>query len=573
MRKILLFVISISILSLIQAQILDWGYSFNSIGNYHWGNTVLVDDDGNSFIAGGFISNPFGSIDFDPSANKFNIKPLSTSPEGFLASYDKSGNFRWAIHLVQEYLTMRDRIVIDRNSNVIATGKIHPEPPYVGFDFDPSNNTATVSGDAYLVKYSKQGSLVWLITLPSCETPQVTIGSNDDIYVDANYTGTANFGNGVTLTSSRQSRFVAKFDRNGNALWAISLEGPARKLGPPGLFSQMVFDNAKNFYFTAAYYDTLDIDPGVGQIFLTSPRHPSGFPTGSSFLAKFDSTGKHLWSYNTPGEISNIAVNSQSELTYVATFRDTIDADPGPGIVNYVAPVKDFYDIVLVRLDSMGQYIGSGHLGAPSMTSASCVYNDVNDNILLAGYFVDSMDFDLTSGTHFMATIPPHRFNSFIASYNKNLNLNWVINIGKDSVQDIALHDTMSIMAVGMHWDTADLDPSSGIANIYSSALEDIFLARYAMDPSFLTSAHFDTEEKALSSRIYPNPATDKIYLDLGHEVADEMKIVTLSGQVLRRIYRPSSGIVDVNDLFPGLYFVQVTVSGSTSVHKLIISE
>ncbi len=69
---------------------------------------------------------------------------------------------------------------------------------------------------------------------------------------------------------------------------------------------------------------------------------------------------------------------------------------------------------------------------------------------------------------------------------------------------------------------------------------------------------------------IYPNPAYQELNISAGEYSIDELIIYTLTGQQVMQ-ERPVSGTVDISDLQPGMYIVEVTIENTKVRHKLLV--
>lgn len=72
---------------------------------------------------------------------------------------------------------------------------------------------------------------------------------------------------------------------------------------------------------------------------------------------------------------------------------------------------------------------------------------------------------------------------------------------------------------------------------------------------------------------IYPNPASDHIFVyPQGHvQQAENVRILTVSGDLVREITHPDQGGMDISGISPGVFLVEITASGRTMVGKLMV--
>jgi hypothetical protein len=80
------------------------------------------------------------------------------------------------------------------------------------------------------------------------------------------------------------------------------------------------------------------------------------------------------------------------------------------------------------------------------------------------------------------------------------------------------------------------------------------------------------TEEDIEVIRIYPNPASSEIFIDLtesNHEIVN-VQIVSINGQVLKH-YRNPDHIIDISALNEGMYLLQIELAGGKKLNKRVL--
>ncbi len=255
-------------------------------GEFLWVKTIDVssagysksfdyDQDGNMLMTGRFT----GTIDFDPSNNVFN---LTAGPNGedhlFILKLDANGNFIWAKKIGNEEPWQNVRaITSDLSGNVYITGAFKGT-----LDFDPNsdihNVTATNSvTDIFLLKLNANGNFEWVQNFGGIgdivnEGWFVTVDDQNNILISGKFGGEVDFDSSnetAILTSSgnmfNKDAFLAKYDFNGNYIWAISVGGTDRDVG----FSVNT-DNTNNLIFTGSFRFIADLDPGENVLNFTS---------------------------------------------------------------------------------------------------------------------------------------------------------------------------------------------------------------------------------------------------------------------------------------------------------------
>ncbi len=128
------------------------------------------------------------------------------------------------------------------------------------------------------------------------------------------------------VIADQQSTFIAKYSPSGAFIW-----GGAISSGDS--FVHGVIDAADNLYLTTEFTGTVDLDPGPGTEFLSSPEK-------STYILKLDSNGNFVYAHHIA------AVDPQSDSYVIGTkvrrsldgrlallggFEGEIDFDPGVG--------------------------------------------------------------------------------------------------------------------------------------------------------------------------------------------------------------------------------------------------
>ncbi|MBI4648818.1 MAG: T9SS type A sorting domain-containing protein, partial [Bacteroidia bacterium] len=220
------------------------------------------------------------------------------------------------------------------------------------------------------------------------------VDGTSNCYITGYFKGTADFDPGietVNLTSvGNEDIFFAKYDANGNYLWAKSIGGTSSNHG-----SSIAIDGTGNCYITGYFRGTTDFDPGAGTANLT--------PVDSSdiFFARYDVNGNYLWAKSI-GSTSmdfgiSIAVDSIGNCYITGFFRVTTDFDPGTGTVNLTSIGN--WDIFFAKYDANGNYLWAKNIGSSYGDGGYSIAVDDTGNIYLTGYFQSTADFNPGAGT------------------------------------------------------------------------------------------------------------------------------------------------------------------------------
>ncbi|MDP4267266.1 MAG: SBBP repeat-containing protein [Bacteroidota bacterium] len=326
-----------------------WAKSASGLG-VDYANFVTVDPNGNIYIAGYFSSS---TISFG------NIKLTNTGMEDiFLAKYDAKGNVIWATSIGGTKNDEAKSVAVDATGNIYITG-IFSSPTITlgsttmtnagendiflvkydisgnvlwaksagGTDYDYSNSVAVdtagnsyitgyfnsptitfgsknlmnaVGSIIYIAKYDKSGNVIWAKSAGESSYGNgnsITVDFTGNIYITGGFLGTAIFGSTVLTNAGSPwgNVFLAKFDANGNIIWAKAAGGTKKDRS-----YSVVADASGNAYITGYFKSpTITFD----NITLTN----SG---GSNiFLAKYDANGNVLW---VKSNLANASVTTNS---------------------------------------------------------------------------------------------------------------------------------------------------------------------------------------------------------------------------------------------------------------------
>jgi hypothetical protein len=170
---------------------------------------MTTDTNGNSYLTGVFLSPTF-------SAGNSNLtRQSSGGGDCFTAKYDVNGNLVW---LEQGSNARGTCVAVDSATNCYVGGFASGAPVFDGLS--PSNPTTT----NFLAKYSSTGALLWVrgdLTIGNF----IKLDAAQNIYTTGTFSNTVHFGSLTLANNAASTIYVAKYDPNGNALWARQLPG------------------------------------------------------------------------------------------------------------------------------------------------------------------------------------------------------------------------------------------------------------------------------------------------------------------------------------------------------------
>jgi hypothetical protein len=455
-------------------------------------NAIAIDGNNNLFVTGAFQ----GTVDFDPGAGTSTLT-AATYPNGgsdvFVASYDASGNYRWAFNVGgnppagMSGSNIGRAIEADGSGNVVVSGLFNGT-----LDFNPGPGTATLTSvgwTTFVAKYSPTGENLWAFQIgPYSNANDLAVDASGNVVVAGTFQYSVDFDPGsgtATLTSARLGSrnsgnntvdmFVAKYSPTGAYQWAFRVGN-----GYAEYADAVDVDGNGNIYVTGSLnLNAVDFNPSKSTASLTGP---------GNFVAKYTAAGVYAWAFKlgTQGTqtYQRIAADASGNVVVTGRFSGTVDFNPGTGTANRtaVASGPDSYDMYVARYSSSGAYQWAFTPGVGNVWGVAC---DGNGDIFLTGRFEGENDFDPGSGTVVLERdplYPAYDEAAFVASYTSGGSYRWAFSIPTVGTAGtgVASNASGDVFVTGSFFLTADFDPTAATAGLTSAGFTDMFIAKYS---------------------------------------------------------------------------------------------
>lgn len=428
---------------------------------------IEIDNNNGIYVSGYFET----TVDFDPGPSTFNLSS-SGLEDIFFAKYDLNGNFKFAKKIGSTSSEKVFDLAIDKRNNICITGNINTTL----IDFDPGVGTQAISSpysnqDIFFAKYDSLGNYIFAKSVGSNGISDngrsIATDPFCNIYITGSYSGISNdFDPGpgtITLPSvfGSQEVFIAKYDSLGNIKYAKGIYGTSEEQG-----LSITTDSLQNVHIAGVYYlNGADYDPGPSTYTLA-------FSGGNwdTFFAKYDINGNFIYAKNISGSLDEISYtialdnNLNTHVSgYIWGKNIDFDASASSALLdgigtsgffakydingNYVKAnnffsidgssksiTKDLkidssgaviaistfsgsintttvlssngaYDILFSKYSPSGNFIFSGSIGGAGNDQGNSITNDNSDNIYITGGFQGSnIDFDIKSGISNMSS-------------------------------------------------------------------------------------------------------------------------------------------------------------------------
>ncbi len=241
-------------------------------------------------------------------------------------------------------------------------------------------------------------------------------------------------------------------------------------------------DGEGRVYVVGAFEETVDFDPSEE----VDERTSAG--EDDIFLSVFDGNGNYQFTYCAGGvgvdEAYAISVDAAGNVAITGIFSGTVDFDPGDSTDEHTS--SGDADIFVTRFDADGNYQGTMTFGGPDNDEAEAIAHDSEDNLYLAGFFQNTVDFDPTDGVD--EKTASHWSDIFVTKLKSDGTYGWTAVMGgsgDEGVDDIAVDDADNVVIVGDFEETVDFDPSDATDEHTADGGEDLFVTKLSGDGSY----------------------------------------------------------------------------------------
>lgn len=510
---------------------------------------LATDETGNVYITGYYND----KIDFDPGPETHYLDTGTSQDNIFVAKYDLAGNYIWAFSIGSIGLDAGCDIAIDANSYVYLTGYFAST-----VDFDPGPEThnlvASVYNDFFIAKFDIDGNFIWAKSAGNPFSNDsgycIRIDDTGSVYVAGEFSGTTDFDPGAGEYSLVSNGGFDIFFAK------YDFDGNfiwAKSMG--GNYNDacisMAISSVDDLFLTGSFQMTCDFDPGVDiETFISEGWE-------DVFVAKYDSSGNYDWAFTMGGATfdngNSLAIDSFDNIYVTGFFDGTMDLDPSVETELVVSEGES--DVFFAKYSDGGEYIWGNSFGSSAEDAGYAIATDLIGDVYLAGNFGGPCDFDLGPAESFLGSTG----GLFFAKYDAEGGYCWAGSAGQsnfDVARSISLDLFGNVYISGnILDDTIDMDPSPEMNNLITCGGRDIFIAKYG-DTIVSTEIHSDDSSLV---QLFPNPAENNITLQ-GKSSKNFIAIYMFDmfGNMVLNERCSLPHTLDINYLRPGVYYCKV---------------
>ncbi len=336
------------------------------------------------------------------------------------------------------------------------------------------------ASQGFLMRLTREGSVQWCREIRGGKSDQrahgVAVDKAGNSYVTGEATGELLIEGGeaqdVSFSRGGKFMFVAKYDPDGNLLWAKQAFSSKEIVGEV-VGRRVVVDGLGNVYVAGLFVK----DAKLGDELI------SGNPGAlwSAFVAKYNSSGTIQWAravntYPTGDEdalsqFNALAVDGGGAVTVAGVFSGKILV----GANQFTSSGAN--DAMVVRYDGAdGSVSWAGKAGGTGDDGIHGLAVDGSGGVLAVGHFSDTAGF---SGSPTIGQIDSlGETDGFLARYEAEGNFSWVKGIGgpgEDAAFGVAIHETGRIAVSGAF----SKEIKIGQTTLTSRGETDVFVTRH----------------------------------------------------------------------------------------------
>ncbi|MCB9336283.1 MAG: T9SS type A sorting domain-containing protein [Flavobacteriales bacterium] len=374
-----------------------WGEDFETVNNsgFCQSITIEVSVDNNVYILGAYDYN----IDLNPGIGTDDVISIEEN-NVFVVKLDSNGAYLWGKVFESDVVSFlgADDIAVNSSGDFYIVGGFKGN-----MDVDPGASSVMINclgiQDTYVAKYDSDGNYLWHHKQGKEGAANlfraVKVDSDDNMYVSGYFRDTvdvdpsAGVYNLITPDPEMRNLCIQKYTPNGELIWAGSMV--SFNIVD---FNDMAIDEMNNISIVGEFYESTNIGLNNPPVYINTTS-----VNRDGFVVKYDSAGVYKWhatykdSSNFPQDPDLVIFDENGNTIVVGEFRETVDFDPGPGVVNLTSGPNS-YDSFIQQLDSNGNFLWVGGWFEPNNNRESffSFSAGVNGNLYLVGAIADTVD-------------------------------------------------------------------------------------------------------------------------------------------------------------------------------------
>jgi len=534
-----------------------WIERRNTAGGLVWGKTfggtesdaatdVVIASDGNLITTGVSFSD-----DIDLTENK-------GERDFWIFKFTTSGDLIWSKSYGGSSIDIARSVEKTDDGGCIVVG-------YIGSD-DGDISNPLGGWDIWVLKLDSNGDLEWERTYGGSGSDKAfSVQKTAEGYLIAG--NSSSVDGDVLENNGNLDVVVLKIDEDGNVLWTISKGGSQEDSA-----EEIIETNSGNFVICGySYSEDFDVTD-----------HHGAADKSDCWIFEMDPTGNILWQLSVGGGSTDVGMDivQKADGTFLAGgYSRSSNGD----IVDNIGG----FDYIVCNIDQLGNLLWVGNYGGTAddelrgimiteTGSFMAIGNTRSDDVDVTGHYLGIYDMWLFESVSDGCLMPTDIYADNIATTKAtihwtaapDLELNQVwyrTTAGGPWIKKTSLTDFKTIKA---------LTPGTTYEYKVRTKCTDGEFSEFSPIESFTTLPLKTGEmENDLSIEVYPNPASDLLYVELDRGDHDiELKILDMAGKQIKSISTNNSELIEINiaELSSGIYLLVMSHATNAGVIKFI---
>jgi len=396
---------------------LVWG-TYYGAGRNDLAFTIARDPAGNILVGG-------GTQNVDMATSGAYQTVYSGFFDAMLGKFGGDGSMKWMTYYGGEWSDLIYGISSDNNGNVIITGHADSKTDIATPGcHQPIHGDSAHGRDGFLAKFDPAGKRLWA-TYFGGNGQDYSMGVKTDASGNIFIAGWTYSRVGISTPGSYQpvnasgpdpsdfgDGFIARFDNNGNRIWATYYGGTSFDT-----FYDLDLDNNGNIYASGITYSNGISSPGAFQTTIGGVH--------DAILVKFNNSGNRIWATYYGGDKADyspaITCDQQNNVIIGGiTFSNGGIATAGTHLPAFGGGTRDGF---VAKFDENGKRLWGTYYGGNVEEDLEAITADENNNIFIAG--ATSSKNNIATTDAYLPVNPGPTGTVFIAKLNSSGNRLW----------------------------------------------------------------------------------------------------------------------------------------------------
>jgi hypothetical protein len=529
------------------------------------GNSIALDETGNILVTGTIGSGSSGAIFGEGETNETTLSINGS----FLAKFEESGELLWVQQIGESNNGITGYAIdADLDGNIYVSGTFFQEATFGVGQTNETTLTGT-SGEIFLAKYDADGNLVWALSEggDNDDNPGgrgLKVDDDGNIYLTGTFWGTVTFAEGESSETVFTSEASTFFLAKYDTNGTMIWIQRSESGSNSSGGKNLDIDNQENIYITGNYFNSVIFGEGFSNETTLNDENES------SYIAKYDNNGNFIWAIEPfssgTGDISgDLQIDSEGSVLFTGSFSGTITL--GQGTQKEVQLSGAGLDeIIVAKYSSEGEFIWAKSPKSTGDDRGVGLAVDSNSNVFITGYYGSQIQFGVGESND--TTIENTGSSDlFIAKFSPSGEFIWVTSAeGSEWEQgkDIQIDNAGNAYLTGFYRSNITFGSSESMETSLSiEGFNDIFIAKFKSTEVL----GLDNDVIKNKFEVYPNPSKGMIYIE-GANI-HKVEAFDVTGRNKGVIYHQDNRI-DLSGKENGVFFLRIHTDSGIKTVKAI---